>query len=93
MKEFLWGYKSILYSLKAINENPDCQLGGGEEDGGDDDDDFFSSDDDFGSESDEQNNPDCEIGIGNIKEFGLFMVREREKARHACSMYFIPFAR
>ena len=83
VKEFLWGYKSILYSLKAINENPDCQLGGGgeEDGGGDDDDDFFSSDDDFGSESDEPSNPECEIGIGNIKEFGLFMVRRRNFIR------------
>ena len=74
VKEYLWGYKSILYSLKAINENPKCQLGGGEEDSGDDDD-FFSSDDDFASESDKQTDPECEMGVGNVQEFGLFMVR------------------
>ena len=85
VKEYLWGYKSILYSLKAINENPNCKLGDSDSGGDDDDedDDFFSSDDDFGSDSDEQENPECEIGaneIDNVKEFGLFKVRHFQVA-------------
>ena len=78
VREYLWGYKSILYSLKAINENPKCNLGNDDEDEEGEDDFFSSDDDDFGSESEEEKgDPECEIGIGNVKEFGLFMVSER----------------
>ena len=80
VREYLWGYKSILYSLKAINENPNCNLGNDDEDEEGEDDFFSSDDDDFGSESEEEKgDPECEIGIGNVKEFGLFMVSERER--------------
>ena len=78
VREYLWGYKSILYSLKAINENPNCNLGNDDEDEEGEDDFFSSDDDDFGSSEseEEKGDPECEIGIGNVKEFGLFMVSE-----------------
>ena len=84
VREYLWGYKSILYSLKAINENPKCNLGNDDEDEEGEDDFFSSDDDDFGSESEEEKgDPECEIGIGNVKEFGRFMVSEK-KRESAC---------
>ena len=70
VKEFFWGYPSILLSMQRQQESTNCK---GEEE------DLFAAFKDFGEDSDEATEEsekiNCDIKRNNLVPFGLFSIR------------------
>jgi len=76
--EFLWGYPSVLLSMKRQQE-ANCQDGAEDDPFFEDDDDFFAFEDAAAEETSEsaaeEPKINCDIVPGNLAQFGLFLGR------------------